>query len=196
MNGNTDPYYAAANHYSIAHFRIEPTTMGLSTPDGVYPTDDPILNHERWSGSCKSHLIQLPTGTISGVAAVRINKPNSLNAANGDIAFQRLIKTHGLNPNTAFFEDSHQRMYLYECHDEVIIDGTAEIAEGITMYGNGASIILPPYPCYQTNGLIEWGGGVILTRETLRPISVSLVEYAVDKLNVTESYNYYLRDAA
>lgn len=196
MIDNIDPHYAAANRLSEWHFPIQPTTMGFGTPDGVFPTDDPILNHERWSGPHKSHLIQLPTGTISGVTAIRINKSNRLNAAIGDIAFQRLVKTNGLNPDTAFFEDSYQRMYLYECHDEVIIDGIVEIADGITMYGNGASIIVPPYPCYQMNGMVEWGGGVILTRETLRPISVSLVEYAVHKMNATESYNYYLRDAA
>lgn len=191
-----DPFYAASQGYSAEHILHIPVLPNGSTPDGIEPSDDPIINHERWAGIYKHHPIQLPTGTVSGVVALRINKPNHLNSSDGSKRFQPLLQHYGWYLNTASFEDSRQRMYLYRCHDEVIIAGVAEIAPGVTLHGNGAYVTLPPYPCYETNKLIGWDGGLRLTQENLSPVPPSLMDCAVHILSVTESYDYYIRDAA
>ena len=196
MKDELDPYYDASLGYSEQHIVHQPALMNLTIPHDAYPSDDPILNHERWSGAYRGHLIALPTGTISGVMALKIDRPSDASSADGYASLERLIKRYGWDLNTAFYEDGFRKVYLFECHNEVVLSGALKLADGIKMFGNDAHIFLPPYPCYMTNQMVGWGGGLAFTRDSLTQVPHTMMEYAVHIMNVTETFEYYVRDAA
>ncbi len=187
----SDPYYTATG-CAEEGFPVRPVPIFPSHRSAVQASSDPILTHERWSGEFRGCAVELPTGTTSGTLAIRIAKRSSVLPDGGFSSLLTLQSRCGALPVTPYYEDAnHYWTLIYECPDEVVIRGVVKIADGITLYGNGASIILPPYECPEREKLVTFPNAHHLTREkmVMAPHWIVSKAVGVQFLRVTQQWN-------
>lgn len=189
MNDKSDPYYSAIA-CAEKGFPIRPYGSSLTF------SSDPIDAHDRWTSEFSDCSVELPAGTVSGILAISIRRKVKQNLLDALVAASHRLAKWGITPSKTFFHDGSSITFLYECHDEVIIDGTVELGEDIVVLGNGANIVLPPYECPISQVTVYWPLGKVLARDTLPEIGKRAMEVMVHIMNVTETFQYHVRDAA
>ncbi len=188
-NDPSDPYYTATG-CAEEGFPVRPVPTIPGPHSVVQASSDPILTHERWSGEFRGCAVELPTGTTSGTLAVRIAKRSCNPPGVGFSSLFPQQSRYGALPVTVFYEDAIQWTLIYECPDEVIIRGVLDIAPRVSLYGNGASIILPPYECPETEMLVAFPNAHHLTHEkmVMAPHWIVSKAVGVQFLRVTQQW--------
>lgn len=189
MIDKSDPYYSAMA-YSGQGFPIRPYGSSLAY------SSDPTVANQWWINKFSGCPVELPAGTTSSVLAIRIRRGAKQCLIDALVEADRLLAKWGITPSKLFFYDRSTITFLYECHDEVVIDGTVELADDIVVLGNGASIILPPYECPISHATVYWAFGSALARDALPKIGKKAMEVMVHLMNVTELFQYHVRDEA
>jgi len=189
MNNKSDPYYIAVA-CAEQGFPVRPNGSNLTL------SSDPVDTHNRWAYEFSGCPVELPTGSVSGVLAISIRRKAKERLLDALVDAKCRLSKWGISPSKIFFYDRSTITFLYECHDEVIIDGTVELAQDFVVLGNGASIILPPYECPISHTTVYWSFGNALTRDALPKIGKRAMEVMVHIMNVTETFQYHVRDAA
>lgn len=180
MKEELDPYYDA----------MACSEQGFPTrPHGttIHYSSDLALTHDRWVGPYRGYAVEIPTGTTSGILAIIVKLSTGLMPADALAVTPHRLVEYGIRPSTTYFYDEKSVTFLYECHNEVIVDGSFTIDEDIRVLGNGGNLVLP----FRIRP-----AGFCLSRDMLSKIDNRSMGAIVHQMNIRDELQYHLRDAA